>query len=51
MISGAGVWCAYYSDWSGMAVFDDELAALRYAVERSMSVKHVLFGQDLRNDS
>lgn len=29
------VWLAYYSDWSGMAVFSEEIDALRHAVERS----------------
>lgn len=32
------VWFAYYSDWSGMAVFDNEVDALRHAVEHHMEV-------------
>jgi hypothetical protein len=42
-----GAWLAYYADWSAMAVFDDELACLRYAVEKGMQVKVVPFGVDL----
>jgi hypothetical protein len=44
-----GVWLAYYSDWSGMAVFESELECLRYAVDKTMTVKYVPFGQDLRD--
>ncbi|HET7047886.1 MAG TPA: hypothetical protein VFI54_06400 [Solirubrobacteraceae bacterium] len=38
-------WSAYYPDWSGVVVFTNELAALRYAVEHTgMSVAKVLPG-------
>jgi hypothetical protein len=43
-----GVWLAYYSDWSGMAVFATEIEALRYAVEKSMIVSPVVYGVDLK---
>lgn len=42
---GGGCWLAYYGDRSGVAVFGDELEALRYAVERSMSVKWQPWGE------
>jgi hypothetical protein len=35
------VWVAYYSDGSGHALFQQELQALRHAVDRSMSVAEV----------
>ena len=41
-------WLAYYSDWSGMAVFDNELDALRHAVGSSMEVI-VLHAGDVRD--
>jgi hypothetical protein len=44
----AGVWLGYHEDWSGMAVFSSELAALRWAVERNAAVTRVPFGVDLR---
>jgi hypothetical protein len=31
--SSEGVWIAYYGDWSGVAVFPSELAALRHSVD------------------
>lgn len=43
-----GAWIAYYSDWSGMAVFADELNCLRYAVEHRMDARFVPLGADLR---
>lgn len=47
-LDGPGfVWLAYYADRSGMAVFDRELDALRYAVEHSMLVTRWTFGTDL----
>lgn len=42
-----GVWLAYYSDRSGAAIFATEIEALRHAVEWSMAVRFVLFGQDV----
>jgi hypothetical protein len=32
------VWLAFHSDFSGMAVFHNELDALRYALEHGMKV-------------
>ncbi len=43
-----GAWIAYYPDWSGMALFCDELAALRYGVEHQMQVKFVRHGEEIR---
>lgn len=45
-----GFWVAFYHDWSGMAVFTDELEARRYAMDggRSMNVMFVSPGEDLR---
>jgi hypothetical protein len=40
-------WIAYYDDWSGFALFAEEIEALRYAVDRCM-VAPVAFGVDLR---
>jgi hypothetical protein len=42
----AGVWLAYYHDRSGMAVFDQEVDALRYAVEHSTEVAFWTYGTD-----
>jgi hypothetical protein len=42
----AGCWL--YEDWSGMAVFSSELAALRWAVDRDARVRRIPFGVDLR---
>jgi hypothetical protein len=40
-------WLAYHADWSGFAVFLDEKAALRHAVDHSMSdVVALEWGQD-----
>lgn len=47
-MANAGCWVAYYVDWSGMAVFNSELKAMRYAVEKSMRVMFVPWGVDLR---
>lgn len=45
--SPKGVWVAYHSDWSGFAIFDDEMEALRHAVSNTMSVGLAKFGEDL----
>jgi hypothetical protein len=42
-----GVWVAYHSDWSGLAIFGDEIDALRHAVSNSMNVGFAEFGADL----
>jgi hypothetical protein len=39
---------AYYPDWSGLAVFAEEIHALRYAVDHAMSCEFVPFGVDVR---
>jgi hypothetical protein len=44
----AGIWVAFYSDLSETVVFDSELAALRHAVEREMSVKFIQYGEAIR---
>ena len=41
-------WLAYYADWSGLAVFETEIDALRYAVDRSMQVMRVPTHADIR---
>lgn len=41
-------WIAYYSDWSGFAVFDSEIKCLRYAVENHMEAAEVPFGVSVR---
>lgn len=40
-----GCWIAYYSDWSGIAVFGTEIEALRHAVEHSMIVQFFQWGE------
>lgn len=44
-----GAWVAFYSDWSDVAVFADETAALREAVDRQMSVVFVPWGSSVRD--
>lgn len=41
-----GVWCALYSDRSGLVVFETEIEVLRYAVRNTMEVVFVRFGED-----
>ena len=43
-----GCWMAYYGDWSGFAVFAKEIDALRHAVEGSMNVVWVPWGESPR---
>lgn len=45
----AGCWAAYYSDYSAVAIFGTEIAALRHAVDNAMSVLYWEFGKDLRD--
>jgi hypothetical protein len=45
------LWLAYYGDFSGLAIFTDEISALRYAVEKEMKVKPVVPGEDLREQA
>jgi hypothetical protein len=42
-----GCWIVYYADRSAVAVFGDELAALRHAQEKSMDVKFMSWGDEL----
>lgn len=42
-----GCWVAYHSDWSGLALFNDELEALRHAVGNAMTVGWAVWGQEL----
>lgn len=46
-----GCWLAYHGDFSGLAVFSEEVDALRYAVENSMKVSYVLWGEELREQT
>lgn len=46
--SAGGAWVAYYADWSGAAIFDSEVEALRHAVEHHMEVRFVQWGESLR---
>lgn len=41
-----GYWLAYYGDWSGFRIFDNEVDCLRYAVDHHMMVKFVPWGED-----
>lgn len=43
-----GVWVAYYSDGSGVNVYETEVDALRAAVETSMQVAFWPFGKSLQ---
>jgi hypothetical protein len=39
--SASRVWIAYHVDWSGFAVFETEIEALRHAVDNMMHVKQL----------
>lgn len=41
------VWVAYYSDKSGLVIFDEEIDCLRHAVENSMKVSEVTLGESV----
>lgn len=43
-----GAWFAYYSDFSGFAVFADELQCCRYALKLNCQVAKVPLGVDAR---
>jgi hypothetical protein len=47
-IGEAELWCAWYEDFSDVALFGTELEALRYAIKSSMSVRKVKIGESLR---
>ena len=42
------VWVAYYSDYSGISVFQTEIEALRFAVSRGMWVERFESGGEVR---
>lgn len=42
-------WVAYYPDWSGVAIFRDELDAYKHAVDQHMKVVGVRDGGDPRD--
>lgn len=42
-----GVWIAFYFDFSGFAIFSEELEARRYAGDHHMQVEFIEFGQDV----
>ena len=42
------LWVAFYSDWSGFAIFTDEVKCLRYAVDHSMRVHKMAEGKDCK---
>lgn len=46
MSAADGVWLAYYPDQSGWRIFKSEIAALRFAVDTSMSITFLHYGED-----
>lgn len=46
-VQPAGVWLAYYSDWSAAQIFATEIEARRYAADLSMTVTFWQHGTDL----
>jgi hypothetical protein len=40
-----GAWICHYNDWSGIAIFGDELSALRHATEHNMVVGFCPWGE------
>ena len=45
------IWIAHHYDWSGFAIFTDELAAYRYAVAHSIDVDKTTEGAMITKDS
>lgn len=46
------IWLAHYDDWSGFAVFHDEISARRHAGDRSpTAVLRIETGEDLREQA
>lgn len=43
-----GAWVALYSDYSGISIFATEIDALRHAVDKTMTVRFVPWGGDIR---
>lgn len=41
------LWLAYQSDYSQFVIFDNELDALRSAVETLMCVRQISFGEEI----
>lgn len=50
LVCPRGTWIAYHHDFSGFALFEDELMARRYASQESMSVDFVPYGKDVRTE-
>lgn len=49
MSEPARIWVAYYSDWSEIAIFAEEIDCLRYAVDHvSMEVAHLELGRSVQ---
>lgn len=45
-----GVWIAFHHEFTGMAIFDEELVARRYAADNQMEVAFIRFGFDVRQE-
>lgn len=45
---GARIWVAFHHDYSEFAIFTDELACLRYAIEHSMEAAGIEIGRGVR---
>lgn len=46
-----GVWIAYYvEDYSDVVIFEEEIDALRHAVDRSMKVKFVQWDHSIKEE-
>lgn len=43
-----GAWVALHSDYSGISIFATEIEALRHAVDKSMTVRFVPWGGEIR---
>ena len=41
---GSGCWLAQHADWSGFAIFREEIDALRYSNDNYMTVRFVEWG-------
>ena len=41
-------WLAFYPDWSGFALFANEIECLRYAVSKTMQVALIPLGTDVQ---
>lgn len=45
------VWLVYYADWSAFGIFENEIDALRYAVDHVMKVKSLTLPvQNIRDE-